>query len=154
MWTPADEVRVFSIEEANALVPKLIELVGEQMDVADEIQTRVTALSEHVQTTTEGSAEVVDITVYPADATTVRSLKAELAALIRRYRQGWREVQELGAIVKDTSTGLLDFYGKVDDRLVWLCWKYGETSIDYYHELDTGFAGRKPLDEIRKRMLN
>jgi hypothetical protein len=154
MWAPSGDVRVFSIEEANALVPKLSELVGEQLEVADEIQTRVTALSAHIQTTTEGSAEVVDITVYPADAAAVRVLKRELAGLIRRYRQGWLNVQELGAVVKDTSTGLLDFYGKVEDRLVWLCWKYGETSIDHYHELAAGFAARKPLDEIRKLMLN
>ena len=47
-----------------------------------------------------------------------------------------------------------NLYGRIDDRLVWLCWRYGEQSIDHYHELDAGFAGRKPLAPVRARMLN
>jgi hypothetical protein len=103
---------------------------------------------------TEDGAEMVDVTVYPTDAARVRQLKLALAQAARDYKRGWSEVQDLGAVVKDTTTGLLDFYGKIDDRLVWLCWQYGEDAIAYYHELDAGFAGRKPLAEVKKRMLN
>ena len=42
----------------------------------------------------------------------------------------------------------------IDNRVVWLCWRYGEESIEFYHELDGGFAKRKSLADVRKRMLN
>ena len=55
--------------------------------------------------------------------------------------------RSLGAVVKDTSAmGLLDFYGRLEGRVVWLCWRFGEDRLGYYHELDTGFSGRRSLD--------
>lgn len=152
---PATGARIVSIEEANALVPKLNELVGAQLELGDEIQRLVTELYEEVGPSgEEDGAEMVDVTVYPTDALHIRHVKLALAEAARNYKQGWNEVKALGAVVKDTTTGLLDFYGKIDDRLVWLCWRYGEDTIDYYHELDAGIAGRKPLSAVKKRMLN
>lgn len=152
---PATGARVLSIEEANALVPTLNELVGAQLELGEQIQELVTELYETVgPVSTEDGAEMVDVTVYPSDKAGVRALKTALAEAARRYKRGWNDVQALGAVVKDTSTGLLDFYGKIDDRLVWLCWRFGEDTIDYYHELDAGFAGRKPLSDVKRRMLN
>lgn len=146
--------RVLTIEEANALVPQLERLVGVQMERGEEIQELVTELYRENGTTSDGEAEVVDITVYPNDSAAVGELKLALGKKIKAYRGGWSAVEALGAVVKDPNSGLLDFYGRVDDRLVWLCWQFGETSIDYYHELHTGFGGRKPLADVRKRMLN
>ncbi len=146
--------RVFSIEEANALVPELSRRVGRQLELSEQIQKLVGELRGQAPGETESNPEVVDITVHSGDGADVRRIKRDVAKLIRRYRQGWREVEELGAVIKDTRTGLVDFYGRVDDRLVWLCWRFGEAGIDFYHELDQGFAGRKPLADVRKRMLN
>jgi hypothetical protein len=68
---------------------------------------------------------------------------------------GWREVEDLGAVIKDPREGLVDFYGRVDGKLVWFCWKYGEEGVTHYHGLDEGFAGRKPiLANMRSRHLN
>lgn len=152
---PATGARILSIEEANALVPKLNELVGAQLELGDEIQRMVTELYAEVgSASTEDGAEMVDVTVYPTDDDRIKTLKISLAAAAQSYKRGWVEVQELGAVIKDTTTGLLDFYGKIDDRLVWLCWQYGEDAIAYYHELDAGLAGRKPLSAVKERMLN
>jgi hypothetical protein len=74
---------------------------------------------------------------------------------IAAYEEGWSEVTSLGAVVKDVRTGLVDFYGRLDGRTVWLCWRYGEERIDFFHELDTGFSSRKPLSETaRQKLLN
>jgi len=74
---------------------------------------------------------------------------------IAAYEEGWEQVSSLGAVVKDTQTGLVDFYGTMDGRTVWLCWKYGEESITFFHELDTGFSGRKPIGpNVRQKLLN
>jgi len=63
--------------------------------------------------------------------------------------------RELGAVLKDARMGLLDFYGTVDGKLVWLCWRYGESEVAHYHALTEGFSGRKPIAQsMRSRHLN
>ncbi len=146
--------RVFSIEEVNALVPELSRRVAKQLQLSERIQKLVGELHGHMPIEQQGASEVVDITIQANDDADVRRIKRDVARLIQRYRRGWKEVEELGAVIKDTRTGLVDFFGRIDDRLVWLCWRFGESSIDFYHELDQGFSGRKPLADVRKRMLN
>lgn len=144
------DARVFTLEEANDLVPRLSDMVGRQLRRGSEIQTLVEELQGEI-----GVEAEVDVSVRATDSATVRAVKRELRERVIAYRRGWDEVQSLGAVVKDVRTGLVDFYGRVDDRLVCLCWQYGEKSVDFYHELDTGFGGRKPLDSAtRKRLLN
>jgi len=156
---PSSGPRVFSIEEANALVPHLNDLVQQQLERSDAIEERLTELFEVTQNERQPTAvleggAVVDVTIRDNDNAAVRRLKEELRELVERYRSGWSSVEALGAVVKDPTTGLLDLYGRIDSRLVWLCWRYGEDSIEFYHELHSGFAGRKPLAEVRERMLN
>ena len=95
------------------------------------------------------------IVLDPADPLDVREMKRDLVRRIEEYRAGWREVEETGAVLKDARSGLLDFYGTVDGKLVWLCWKYGEDAVNYYHALTEGLSGRKPiLLSMRHRLLN
>ena len=56
-------------------------------------------------------------------------------------------IQEIGCIVKSIDEGLVDFPHVREGREVYLCWKYGEPDIAYWHEVDAGFAGRTPLDK-------
>jgi len=55
-------------------------------------------------------------------------------------------IQDTGAQIKDINIGLLDFSALKDGREVYLCWQYGEGEIAYWHEVDDGYAGRKPID--------
>jgi hypothetical protein len=55
--------------------------------------------------------------------------------------------------VKDLDSGLLDFSCRLDEEIVLLCWKMGESSIDYWHTQDSGFAGRQPIDESLQRRI-
>ncbi len=72
-----------------------------------------------------------------------------------RYEAGWRRVQAMGGVVKDPQAGLVDFYGRIEGKLVWLCWRYGEEMVGYFHDLDAGLAGRRPLTpEVRRVLLN
>jgi hypothetical protein len=64
------------------------------------------------------------------------------AERIESYR---RELEQIGCHLKDAETGLVDFYGMHEGRLVCLCWKHGESSLTHWHELDAGFAGRRPI---------
>ena len=57
-------------------------------------------------------------------------------------------VQDTGVIIKDINTGLLDFPAMRDGHEVYLCWKYGEGEIAFWHDIDAGFAGRRSIDEF------
>lgn len=139
---------VFTIEAANALLPRLSAIMAEQMQRRAEIEHRLEQLG--AQAGEDAALEAQD-----GDAPAVRAAKVDIAERMDRYRRGWGEVEAMGAVLKDARTGLVDFYGRVDGRLVWLCWKYGETSVSHYHGLDEGFAGRKPiLPTVRERHLN
>ncbi|MBK7578681.1 MAG: DUF2203 domain-containing protein [Myxococcales bacterium] len=141
--------RVFTLAEVDALIPRLTELVAEQMlrqSAVEESLAELARLAGGLPRTIESADD---------DSLDVARLKAELRARIKAYDEGWREVQSLGAVVKDPQIGLLDFYGRVEGKLVWLCWRYGEESLRYWHELDSGYSGRRPLrNDTRERLWN
>ena len=57
------------------------------------------------------------------------------------------EIQQTGCLIKDLEMGLVDFPSRRGGEEVYLCWKLGEAHIEYWHGIEEGFAGRKPLDE-------
>jgi len=58
------------------------------------------------------------------------------------------QIEGTGALVKDLDIGLIDFISRFQDRDVCLCWKLGETGIGFWHSVDEGFQGRKPIDQV------
>ena len=143
------EPAVFTLEAIDALLPELKARMSAQMERRADIEDRLERLGKLLGATPDS------IELEEADAPEVRDLKADLAARVERYQSAWREIEDLGAVLKDPRTGLLDFYGRVDGKLVWLCWKYGEDAVTHYHGLDEGFAGRKPIEAmLRRRHLN
>ena len=59
-----------------------------------------------------------------------------------------RQIDAWDVTLRDISTGLVDFPALASGRPIWLCWKLGEDDIAYWHELEAGIAGRKPLIEL------
>ena len=57
-------------------------------------------------------------------------------------------VQDMGIEVKDMMIGLVDFPALRDGREVYLCWKYGEDRIQFWHEIEAGFSGRQPIEKF------
>jgi hypothetical protein len=53
---------------------------------------------------------------------------------------------EAGIVVRDVDRGLIDFPSLMDDREVYLCWELGEDEIAWWHDLESGYGGRRPLD--------
>ena len=75
----------------------------------------------------------------------------DLDASIDRLEQLVDELSGVGVELKDYETGLVDFVGRHDGRDVYLCWKLGEERITHWHELNAGFAGRKPVSTLREK---
>jgi hypothetical protein len=149
MSATSSTIHVLTLEAVNALVPRLRTLMHAQMDRRSEIERRLEALAERV------GAPPETIRIHDDDPAEVRHLKHQLVERVDAYQSAWREIEDMGAVLKDPRSGLVDFYGRVDGTLVWLCWKYGEESVTHYHGLDEGFSGRKPIEPtMRHRHLN
>lgn len=141
--------RELTIVEANALVPTLHRLVSRQMIVQADIETKLGELHRRIGKLPR------DVAPRPSDPPDLRALKEEVAALFQALEDGWAEVSALGCVIKDPRVGLVDFYGRVDGELVFLCWRFGEEAIAHYHGLEEGFSGRKPLaSPVRHRLFN
>jgi len=66
-----------------------------------------------------------------------------------RHINGYvEELTQIGCVFKGFEEGLVDFYCQKDDRDIFLCWKHGEPEVSHWHELDAGFAGRQPIEEL------
>ncbi len=122
--------RYFTLEEANALLEQIEPLMGRLLETRAKVvkqRQEVGVLLNQVGADVGSpvtSAMVQDFTLIET-----------LIEKIRAY----------GCEVKDLNGGLVDFLSKRNGRDVYLCWRYGEPGITHYHELHTGFAGRRPL---------
>ncbi len=127
----------FTLNEVNALLPRLSDLLLQMKESKakhDQLREKATEYVHRMSSNGHGiEMELNETRQELAKAT------AELNSLIERGR-------ELGCEVKDIDQGLVDFRTERDGREVYLCWKLGEPEVRWWHELDTGFAGRRPLE--------
>ena len=78
------------------------------------------------------------------------SLRTEIEAVARKINGYLVELEEIGCVFKGFEEGLVDFYGQLDGRDMFWCWKQGEERISHWHELEAGFAGRQPIPELTR----
>ena len=135
--------RVFTVDEANELVPQLAHVMGQQMKLLGEIESLVRLLSAELGPLDEARVEPDD-----ADSPVVRERKNALSRAVQTYRDRWAQIEETGAVVKDPRLGLVDFYAQLDGETVLLCWQYGEEEVAFWHPVDEGFAARRPLHDM------
>jgi len=132
-------VKVFRLEEANALLPvvrpKLVTLVDKRRDLAIKLLEADTAAR---MASDAGGAQRAATQARQAE-----ELHAEVLALID-------EVQKHGCVVKDLDLGLVDFPALRGGQLVNLCWKMDEPQIAFWHAMDEGFSSRKSISRRRK----
>ena len=129
--------RTFTPDEANALLPTVRPLVERLVDAKrafDAAQER----SDEVGRRIAGNGGAIP----PAE---LGELHAEVARLAEELAAALDELDELGILVKDLDTGLVDFPSERDGEPVLLCWRLGEDEIAWYHGHDDGFAGRRPF---------
>ena len=122
--------KYFTPEEANRALPQVRSLVAQIMQAREAII----------------SAQPELWPVLEKSIGNGGSKKAgELLSEFRRVEQGVRGLQEIGCELKDMSIGLVDFPALRDGREVLLCWKYDEPEIMFWHDLQSGYPGRKRL---------
>jgi hypothetical protein len=79
------------------------------------------------------------------ESTEQRDLHHEIEDVAGDVNRFLEELEQVGCVFKGFEPGLVDFYGKLDGRDVFWCWRVGEERIEHWHEIDAGFTGRQPL---------
>jgi hypothetical protein len=129
--------KLFTREEAEALLPKIEPLLQEIQQLGREIAEHESHLQvDQTKLMSNGHKP-------PADTETLQN---EVRILNRRIRANVDAILAMGVIVKDLAEGLIDFPSLLHGREVYLCWRLGEDGIHWWHEIEGGFAGRQPLD--------
>ena len=132
--------RRFTLAEAQSLVPRVDTLLREAVSLKSDYQEAEQVILAVAQRVTLMGGMLVDRD-RAIDARKRRdAMTAKLRAVIER-------VQELGCVIKDLDTGLIDFPTLFRGEEVYLCWRLGETAIEFWHGLDEGFRGRKAIDQ-------
>lgn len=134
------KMKTFTVEQAHKLLPVLKSLLKRSMEGKQFIDQAEKELQDLRHRILLSGGLSVDV------AATARR-RAERDKSLQETKDAIAEINAIGVQVKDLDIGLLDFPCAVDDEIVLLCWKYGEEKIGFWHGLEEGFKGRKPIDE-------
>jgi hypothetical protein len=135
-----EEKRFFRVEEAEVLIPTLEEVMGRLMDLHDEAGRVRDRLQDEQRGIMLDGGRLLNVAEF-------REQRARLEELTALIKSGIEEILSLGAVPKDLGEGLVDFPSRLEGREINLCWRFGEKHIGYWHGLDEGYAGRRPLPE-------
>ena len=130
---PSVPKRRFTVAAANKTLPLVRRIVSDVVkthDLALNLQNQLESVEDSKQTA---------------------AVQAELNRTVEHLQTFVAELTEIGCEVKDYKSGLIDFIGQHQGRDVYLCWRLGEDSIHFWHELTAGFAGRKPISTLLER---
>lgn len=133
-------MKTFTLEEANSLLPVVESLLTRAIaakEAAERLEREIQALRQRIFLSGGMTVDIV----------TVARNRTEGEAEVQSAKEALAEIDAIGVQVKDLETGLLDFPCRIDGELVLLCWRRGESRIEYWHTLEAGFRGRQPLDE-------
>ena len=122
--------RHFTLEEANAMLARVEPMLVELREARDQL--------------TEAEAHELLGEAAPTNGGGEPGRSIGEGFLAVRRLLG--ELAEAGIVVRDIDRGLIDFPAIRDEREIYLCWELGEDRIGFWHELETGFGGRQPLE--------
>jgi hypothetical protein len=142
--------RFYDIDAANAAIPELDGIVGVLRQQRSEL---VRLRDEVLAQGSGGEGAPAPVTAPPGSgeapiSNDLRLIRLRMQGLIDQMAAGVARIDTLGLSLRDIERGLVDFPALVSGRQVWLCWQYGETAIDWWHDLETGFDGRRILAEL------
>ena len=148
----------YDIDGANARLPEvravLEQLRSERRELV-ALRDRLIAARRGAEVPSNGRTlvdealgEAADVTRGSATSDSPRVLDARIRAVIDQMQAAVARLDEWSVQLRDIEEGLADFPALVNGRQVWLCWQLGEDEIHFWHDLTSGFGGRRPLIEL------
>jgi hypothetical protein len=148
----------YDIDRANARLPEVrgvLEQLRSQRLELIALRDRLVAARRHAQAPAEGRTLVDEALgeaagAEPGSATpdSPRVLDARIRAVIDQMEAAVARLDGWSVQLRDIEQGLADFPALVNGRQVWLCWQLGQDEIHFWHDLGSGFGGRRPLVEL------
>lgn len=132
--------KLFTVDEANATLPLVRAIVQDVVTLAQDVVERRRRLA-----ALRSGRKHESRNVYSDE---LAQVERELEHDRERLMEFAQELLALGVELKDVLTGLVDFPANKEGRVVYLCWKLGETEVAHWHELDAGFEGRREIAEF------
>ena len=129
--------RYYTLEEANATLPWLEELLGRMVPIRDSLEQQQIELMSMMQHRSGNGAASHDREIEDS-----QKIMDDIA---QQLRQDLQEITDRGIKVRDIVRGLVDFPSQREGETIFLCWLRGEPQIDFWHDTDEGFGSRKPL---------
>jgi hypothetical protein len=123
---------LYSVGEANALLPYIRAQVAEMLAAREQIL--------HLQ---PELWSVIQAAVFNGGSKSA----SEITRYVLTIQDVIRKLQSLNILIKYVNTGLIDFPAERDGQPIYLCWQYDEPSVQFWHDIDSGFAGRQRIDE-------
>ena len=136
MSTLGQELRLFTLEEAQSMLPLVKSIVRGILEDYAILQPKAAELRELERDATAPEARARRKTLFQ-----------EVEELTARVNEALAELDGLGVEFKGYEQGLVDFPARRYDEIVYLCWRYDEERIGYWHSLEGGYTGRRQLDE-------
>ena len=130
-----NQLKVFTAEEANRMLPKLTDMVTTLQAHHREILAK------------EVEIDALELVADKKGSTAVNGKVEEYTRLVNRFYNLIDEIQETGCLLKDLDLGLVDFYSLQNNHLVFLCWKLGEPAIEFWHDTGAGYSSRQPIQK-------
>jgi hypothetical protein len=125
-------MKLFTVDEANALLPAVRELLRKMQRTRRRLSTYRNQAKLAAEGAEDGGGGMAEGVVY--------------AALLTQFTTEMSELEAMGVQLKDFDRGLIDFPSLRDGRVVLLCWQLGDgDELQWWHDMDAGFAGRTPL---------
>ena len=129
-------LKLFTLEEANKLIPRLTDLIQglqEQREKILALELEIDAVELITEKDQAGNAPTLDLKVE------------EYTRIVHAFYESVDEIHSYGCFLKDLDLGLVDFYSLYKGRVVYLCWKLGEPRVSYWHEIGRGYLSRQPI---------
>lgn len=151
-----NQSKTFTIEEARSLIPKLKEMLVAANDQLGELAKKVEDEAIRYQAIEGKLAEVKSNCDDATEIAQLRTMREEFQKAIEDLSKAKQEyigcltnwvdrISDTGVLLRDISSGLLDFPAKQGKQDYYLCWRLNEPDIDYWHLANDGFIGRRPL---------
>jgi len=129
--------KYFTIEETELLLPKIEIILRKTL----RLNKALDLLSS------------IEIEVYDDDYDNLKKvtkLNKQFHKLSHEFYAHIEMLEDFGCVIKDIEIGIIDFYSRFEGRDIFLCWKLGEKTIKFWHEIDSGYEGRKPIFDLAR----
>jgi hypothetical protein len=123
------------------------------LDAARELLTLIKPLVETINIKKEELYSILTKMEEEEDKLERLYMESQTKEIDAEIRRCFQKIEALGGVIKGMDPILIDFLSFHQNRYIWLCWKEDEDTILYWHELDEGFAGRKPIELLTKFTL-